>query len=119
MASGSTPSCGALLPEDMEPVLNVTDVPIEEIHLQGFYRVPSYLASLVNLYQREMRTALRGAAVVEMCADQIEMMTTGHRAAGVAVAMEVILEILVTRGIREIAEIVEIMMIEIRVGAEA
>jgi len=112
----SKTSCGALLPEDMEPVGSVTDVPIEETHLQGCYRVPSYIIFLVNLYQWEMRTALHGAAVVEMYADQIETMTTGRRAAGVAVVMEVIL---VTRGIQEIAEIVETVEIEISEGAGA
>ena len=84
---------------------------IEEIHLQECYRVPSYLASLANLYQREMRAVLRGATVVEMYADQIEMMTTGRHAAAVSVVMEVILEILVIRETWEIAEIVEIKVI--------
>ena len=40
ITSGSTPSCGALLPGSMEPVRIVIDVPTDETHLQGCYRVP-------------------------------------------------------------------------------
>jgi len=79
---GLTTFCGALLPEDMDSIRCSTDVLTKEIHLQGCYRVLSCLAFLVNLYQREMNAVLRGVAVVEMCADQIEMMTTGRHTVG-------------------------------------
>ena len=48
-------------------------------------RIPGYLASLVILCRLEMRIALREAAVEVMCAEQIEMMMTVHRVAGVSV----------------------------------
>jgi len=53
-----------------------------------------------------------------MCAEQLEVVMTVHRAAGVLVVMEVILVILVTQGIRVIVEIMEIVEIAIKGGAE-
>jgi len=65
-----------------------------------------------------MRIALCKAAVEVMCAEQLEVVMTVHRAAGVLVVMEVILVILVTQGIRVIVEIMEIVEIAIKGGAE-
>jgi len=108
-------SCGASLPRSVEPAQIVSDAPIAKMHLQRLNRTPGYLASLVSLCRREMRTTLRETAVEVVCAEQIEMMTTGRRVAGVLVIMEVIL---VTRGIWVTAEIVEIMAIMVKGGAE-
>jgi len=89
------------------------------MHPYELNRTLGYLASLVILCRREMRTALREAAVEVMCTEQIEVVMTVRRIAGVLVVMEVILVILVTQGIRVIVEIMEIVEITIKGGAEA
>jgi len=115
LAAGLTMSCGAVLPRRTMPA----DAPSTTLHPYEHYRTPSYLALLMILCRREMNAVLRGVpAIMLVHADQIEMLTTGRHTVGVPVAMEVIRWILVTQGVRMIAEIVEIMAVMVTGGAE-
>jgi len=106
-----------LVPRCMQPVSIVVGALIAKIRPQGCYRTLCYLASPVILCRREMRIALRKVAVMEICDEQIEIMTTGSHVAELAVNMEVILVILMIQGIQVIAKIMEIVVIVTRDNA--
>ena len=76
----------------------------------------------VHADQIEMLTTGRHTngvpAIMEVPADLIELLTTGRHTVRVLVAMEMIRGILVTQGIRQIAEIVDIMAVMVKGNAE-
>ena len=109
LAAGLTTSRGPVLSRRTMPA----DAPSTTLHPCEHYQNPGHLALLVILCRREMNAVLCGVpAVVEVHAEQIKMLTTGRHTVGVPVAMEVI------RGIRQIAEIVEIMAVMVKGGTE-